>query len=79
MCRLFAEVGIAATKLDRGKANEIVRALYEEYKDNLDLKKAPKGKSFNELYDLETLQPTPDHRKTYEEAKDKLTKIGLSL
>lgn len=79
MCRLFAEVGRAATRLDRKSANEIVTGIYNEYKDHLDLETAPRGKPFNELYDLATLEPVEEHRRTYEQAKIKLKRLGLPL
>jgi len=79
MCRLFAEVGRATTRIDRAKANEIVLALYQEYKDHLDLATSPRGKTFNELYDLNTLEPSEEHWNTYQEAKRKLCELGLEI
>jgi methylamine--corrinoid protein Co-methyltransferase len=79
MCRLFAEVGRATTKIDRAKANKIVTALHEEYKDHLDLATSPRGKTFNELYDLNTLEPTEEHWQTYQEARAKFLALGLPL
>lgn len=79
MCRLFAEVGRATTRIDRAKANEIVLALHQEYKDHLDLATSPRGKTFNELYDLNTLEPSEEHYATYQEARAKLLALGLPL
>ncbi|MCR4429229.1 MAG: monomethylamine:corrinoid methyltransferase [Caldiserica bacterium] len=79
MCRLFAEVGRATTQIDLGKANEIVSELYDMYKDNLNLETSPKGLSFNDLYDLDTLEPKEEHFKEYEKAKEILKGLGLPL
>lgn len=79
MGRLFAEIGRAATKLTRQQANVLVKSLHEIYKDKLDYAVAPKGKSFNELYDMQTLKPTPEHQSHYDDAKEKLISLGLPL
>jgi methylamine--corrinoid protein Co-methyltransferase len=79
MGRLFAEIGHAATKLTREQANVLVKTLHEGYKDKLDYAVAPKGKPFNELYDMQTLKPTPEHQGHYDEAKEKLISLGLPL
>jgi len=79
MCRLFAEVGRATALIDREKANFIVLNLYKMYQDNLDLQSAPEGLTFNELYDLERLEPKEEHYQTYLEAKKILTNLGLPL
>lgn len=79
MCRLFAEVGQATTRINREQANRIVLALYEEYKDHLDLATSPRGKTFNDLYDMNRLEPTEEHWQTYQDAKNKLQELGLPL
>ena len=79
MGRLFAEVARAAARLDRGRAAEIVARLYELYKDNLDLAKAPRGEAFETLYDVQSLTPTPEHRRLYDGLKGALAKLGVPL
>jgi methylamine--corrinoid protein Co-methyltransferase len=79
MCRLFAEVGQATTRINREQANRIVLSLYEEYKDHLDLATSPRGKTFNDLYDMDRLEPTEEHWQTYQDAKNKLQELGLPL
>jgi len=77
--RLFAEVARAATKLKREEANDIVGKLVATYKDTLDFDKAPKGKPFDQSYDIKTLKPTEENVKLYEDAKKKLIEMGLEL
>lgn len=77
--RLFAEVAHASTELKCEEANEIVSKLVATYKDSLDFDKAPKGKTFEQSYDIKTLKPTEENTKLYEEAKAKLIDLGLEL
>ncbi len=79
MGRLFAEVAHAAAKLTRGQAAPIVEALYAKYKDTIALDKAPQGQPFEELYDLETLTPKPEHQAVYDRVKEELIRLGVPL
>ncbi|MFQ5610586.1 MAG: monomethylamine:corrinoid methyltransferase [Anaerolineae bacterium] len=79
MCRLFAEVGRAATKLSRQDANRIADALLDKYKDKIQLKDAPKGLPFEQMYDVNTLQPNAEHRALYEQGRSELKELGVPL
>ncbi len=79
MCRLFAEVGHAAAKLNRQEANRIAGDLLEKYKDKIDLEDAPKGLPFEEMYDVNTLQPNEEHWALYEQGRSELAKLGVPL
>jgi hypothetical protein len=79
MGRLFAEVAHAAARLTRAQAAPIVEALYAKYKDNIALEKAPQGQPFEELYDLETLTPKPEHQAVYDRVKEELIRLGVPL
>jgi len=79
MGRLFAEVAHAAAGMSREEAAPIVEALYQKYKDTLDLERAPKGQPFEELYDLGTLAPTAEHQGLYDQVKAELIDIGIPL
>ncbi len=63
--RFTAQVTHAAEGLTRKEADPLVRKLVEKFKDNQ--KSMPTGKPFNEVYDVETVQPKPEWQKTYEE------------
>jgi hypothetical protein len=79
MCRLFAEVAHAAAGMSRQEVAPIVATLYDKYKDKLELHTAPKGQPFEELYDLETLQPTAEHQALYDKTKEELIDLGIPL
>jgi len=79
MARLFAEVAHAAAGLTRAQAAPIVGALYEKYKDKIAFADAPKGQPFEELYDVETLTPTPEHQAVYDRVKEELIRLGVPL
>ena len=79
MARLFAEVSHAAAGLKRSEAAQIVARLYETYKDKIDLQQAPKGRAFEELYDLQTLRPTSEHQALYDRLKEELGSLGVPL
>ncbi len=69
------EVAKATAGLKRKDANEIVKALLTKYEDKIF--KAPQGKSFEELYDLKTLQPRKDYLEIYNGVKKDLEDLGL--
>ncbi len=79
MARLFAEVAHAAAGMTRAQAAPIVEALYARYKDKLLLAEAPTGQPFEELFDLDTLTPTPEHQALYEGVKEELMRLGVPL
>lgn len=79
MGRLFAEVALAAARLTRLQACTIVEALFRKYKDTISLEAAPKGQPFEELYDLKTLRPTPEHRAVYDRVKEELIRLGVPM
>ncbi len=79
MCRLFAEVGHAAAKLSRQDANRIADALWEKYKDRIELKDAPVGLPFEQMYDVKTLRPNAEHWALYEQGRKELKELGVPL
>lgn len=77
MGRLFGEVANAASRLTRHKAAGIIASLYKKYGDNISLEKSPVGKSFEDLYDVNSLTPTPEHKETYLRVKGELARLGV--
>lgn len=75
--RFQAEVIRAAPHLDRGKAEEIVQKAYSCYGN--DFEKKPYGKPFWEAYDMDTLKPTEEWNRMYEEVKEEAISWGLPL
>jgi methylamine--corrinoid protein Co-methyltransferase len=79
MARLFAEVAHAAAGMTRAQAVPIVETLYDKYKDKITFEEAPRGKPFEELYDVVTLTPTPEHQALYDQVKQELVHMGVPL
>jgi len=75
--RFSAEVAHAAAGMSREQADEIVKKLLAIYED--DLPSQPIGKPFQEVYDLSTLQPTPEWLGIYQDVKNELTEMGVAL
>jgi methylamine--corrinoid protein Co-methyltransferase len=75
--RIGAETGhlIARQGITRTKANDIVKRILGEYESQIP--EAPKGKRFDECYDLETVRPTQEYLDIYDKTKEKLTGFGL--
>jgi methylamine--corrinoid protein Co-methyltransferase len=79
MARLLAEVAGAAAGMTRAEVLPILEKLYEMYRDNIPLEKAPGGEPFEKLYDIETLTPTPEHQDVYDRVKADLIDMGVPL
>lgn len=75
--RFTAEVGRAAAGISRQEANRLVCLLLSKYQPELD--KRPIGRPFPEVYDLATLKPLPEWQHIYEQVKDELREMGLTL
>jgi methylamine--corrinoid protein Co-methyltransferase len=73
--RFNGEVGHATAGMSRAQANEIVKQIVPKYKDLLGTE--PKGKRFDEAYDMRTLRPTPEWLGIYDEVKDELSRLGV--
>ena len=73
----MAETAHAAEGMPRTEANRIVRELYEKYRGDLD--KRPIGMSFEDVYDLRTLQPNAEWEAVYEEVRSELRTMSLAL
>lgn len=65
----------AAAHIDRNRANEILKILYEKYEPIL--KNPPEGYTLNELYDLENFVPKQSYLDLYNEVIEELIKLGL--
>jgi methylamine--corrinoid protein Co-methyltransferase len=77
--RLACEVGHAAARrgLTRSQANEICHVLLGKYETQI--ADAPKGKPFQECYDVKKMRPQPWHLDLYHRVKDELTALGLQF
>jgi methylamine--corrinoid protein Co-methyltransferase len=77
--RFLRDVAYAATKLNRGEANEIVKAILARYEDKIEAQNPPLGKTFQECNDLKTLKPTKEYLDLYDKVKKELEGLGLAF
>jgi methylamine--corrinoid protein Co-methyltransferase len=77
--RMHAEVGHVAARagITRKDASKIVNKLLDFYEK--DIKTAPKGKSFRECYDIETVQPTEEYTGLWKKSRSTLHDMGLDF
>jgi len=73
--RYNGEVGLAAAGMSRQQANEIVKQVVPRYQNVLDTE--PKGKRFDEAYDMHTLRPTAEWTRIYSEVKEEISGLGM--
>ena len=77
----MAEVGRAVTaqRLDIAQANELVSALLEKYEYLFERGATENpGLPFDQVYDVQTIRPTPAWQATYEEVKQAVRRMGLT-
>jgi methylamine--corrinoid protein Co-methyltransferase len=75
--KLCGEVAHAVRGMSRGHADELVRRLLAIYQP--DLEKQLIGKPFDEVYDVDAIEPTAEWRGMYDEVRDELIGMGLPL
>jgi methylamine--corrinoid protein Co-methyltransferase len=75
--RFLTKVAHAAEKMTRKDADPLVKKLIALYKDGQ--KEMKIGRPFNEVYNLETLEPTPAWQNTYQEVIKEMNDLGLPL
>jgi methylamine---corrinoid protein Co-methyltransferase len=77
--RCMAEVGraVAEKGVELGRANALALSLLEKYEYLFDEQKANPGKRFDQVYNLDTLQPTPEWHKLYLAVRSDLARMGV--
>lgn len=75
--RFLTRVAHAAERMTRQEVDPLVKKLIALYKDGQKENKI--GQPFNEVYNLETLEPTPAWQGIYEEVIKEMEDLGLSL
>ena len=75
--RICVEIARTMPGLSRERANQLLSQIVPLYRD--DLEKKPIGKPFEQVYNLETIEPTPEWQGIYDEVKAELIQIGLPL
>lgn len=77
--RLLKETGKAASGMSREEANEFLNAWLPTYEDRLDITISPKGKTFQELYDLGSAKPKSEWEGTYQKVVAALAEKGINI
>ena len=75
--RIMGETASAAAGMSVSDANEMIERLVSGYEDNLS--HPPRGRHFQDCYDLKTITPTKEHTEVYENAVQMLKDLGLGL
>ncbi len=75
--KICGEVTHAVRGMSREEADEIVKQITPLYVDDLD--KKPIGKPFEEVYDIDNVEPTPEWQGMYDEVREELMQLGLPL
>ncbi|MBN2334720.1 monomethylamine:corrinoid methyltransferase [Candidatus Bathyarchaeota archaeon] len=79
--RFWGEVGYAMSKASRDLAGHIAEEMLSRYEHRItkDSDGGPWGHTFDEIYDLKTLQPRQRFLDTYDKVKKDLENLGLEL
>ena len=79
--RFWGELGHAMAGVKRDFANLIAEEMLSKYEHRItrDSDGGPPGHTFDEIYDLKTLQPRKQFLTVYEEAKSDLRDLGLDI
>ena len=75
--RIMGEAAIATAGMKISKVNEILETLVSSYESNY--AKAPKGKRFQECYNVQTVKPTDEYLEIYDKAVKTLGEFGLQI
>jgi methylamine--corrinoid protein Co-methyltransferase len=75
--RICGEVAHAVSGMTRRDANELVKRLVPLYE--AELPNNPIGRPFEEVYDVENVEPTPEWQGIYDEVQCELIAMGLPL
>jgi len=75
--KFSTEVAHATRGLKRDTANEIVLDLLSKYESKIP--EAPPGKRFQDCFNTQTLEPTPEYLDLYEKIKDKMKQYDLKF
>ncbi len=73
--RWASEIAHGVIGMTRTQGNEIVKKLLAKYED--DIPNAPKGKTYEQCWDMKTKQPIPEYKQLYQKIKAELAELGV--
>jgi methylamine--corrinoid protein Co-methyltransferase len=76
-CKFASEVAKSSAGVKREDANEIVKRIIPKYSDKL--LNPPRGKKFQECFDLKTLKPSEEWLNIYKKIRNDLEDIGVNI
>jgi hypothetical protein len=79
--RFWGEVGVAMSKVSRDLAGHIAEEMLQKYEHRItrDSDGGPVGHTFDEIYDLDTLQPRQRFLDVYDKVRKDLEDLGLEF
>jgi methylamine--corrinoid protein Co-methyltransferase len=77
--RMLKEAGVAAAGMKREEANEFLRSWLPTYEERLDITKSPKGKTFQQLYDMSSAKPKKEWEDIYRKVVSELMERGVEI
>jgi methylamine--corrinoid protein Co-methyltransferase len=75
--KICGEVAYASRGMSREEANSLVKRLISIYQPELTTQ--PIGKPFEQVYDVDKVEPTPEWQGMYDEVRNDLISMGLAL
>ncbi len=75
--RFSTEIAHAAAGMKRDRANEIIKDLLNKYESKIP--QAPEGKRYQDLFNLESLEPDNEYLELYEKMKDEMSHYDLKF
>ena len=79
--RFWAEVGVAMSRASRELAGHIAEEMLQRFEHRITKESdgGPVGHTFDEIYDLKTLQPRKRFTDVYDKVKGDLVELGLEF
>ena len=75
--RWASEMAHGVLGMTRAKGNEIVKKLLAKYEN--DIPNAPKGKTYEQCWDMKTKQPIAEYKQMYKKIKAELAQLGVQF
>jgi len=77
--RMLKEAGVAAAGMNREEANGFLRQWLPLYEGMVDISKSPKGKTFQELYNLSAAKPKKEWEDKYRKVIGEMAALGIEI
>jgi methylamine--corrinoid protein Co-methyltransferase len=75
--RWASEIAHGVVGMTRVEGNKILKKLLAKYEDKIT--SAPKGKTYEECWNLKTKQPIQEYKDLYKKIKAEMTELGIKF